>query len=197
MGERRAELERITRETQVRVRLDVDGGARAEVDTGIAFLDHMLTLMAVHGFLDLALSARGDLAVDFHHTVEDVGLVLGEALDRCLGDRKGIQRFGHAVTPMDDALAQVTVDLSKRPFLVVNGLDTGRACGTFDTVLAPEFLRALSTRAGMNLHVNILYGNDPHHILEAVFKSLGRALGEAVRRDDRIDGVRSTKGTIG
>jgi len=197
MGERRAELERITRETQVRVRLDVDGGPRAEVDTGIAFLDHMLTLMAVHGFLDLALSARGDLAVDFHHTVEDVGLVLGDALDRCLGDRKGIQRFGHAVTPMDDALAQVAVDLSKRPFLVVNGLDTGRACGAFDTALAPEFLRALSNRAGMNLHVNILYGNDPHHILEAVFKSLGRALGEAVRRDDRIDGVRSTKGTIG
>lgn len=197
MGERRAELERITRETQVRVRLDVDGQAQVEVDSGIPFFDHMLTLMAVHGFLDLTVAARGDLAVDFHHTVEDVGLVLGEALDRALGDRKGIRRFGHAVTPMDDALAQVTVDFSKRPFLVVNGLDCGRACGGFDTGLAPEFLRALATRAGMNLHVNIPYGNDPHHILEAVFKSLGRAIGEAVQLDGRIDGVRSTKGTIG
>jgi imidazoleglycerol-phosphate dehydratase len=197
MGERRAELERITRETQVRVRLDVDGQAQVEVDSGIPFFDHMLTLMAVHGFLNLTVAARGDLAVDFHHTVEDVGLVLGEALDRALGDRKGIRRFGHAVTPMDDALAQVTVDFSKRPFLVVNGLDRGRACGGFDTGLAPEFLRALATRAGMNLHVNIPYGNDPHHILEAVFKSLGRAIGEAVQLDGRIDGVRSTKGTIG
>jgi imidazoleglycerol-phosphate dehydratase len=197
MGERRAELERITRETQVRVRLDVDGQAQVEVDSGIPFFDHMLTLMAVHGFLDLTVAARGDLAVDFHHTVEDVGLVLGEALDRALGDRKGIHRFGNAVTPMDDALAQVTVDFSKRPFLVFNGLAGGRACGGFDTGLAPEFLRALATRAGMNLHVNILYGSDPHHMLEAVFKSLGRAIGEAVQLDGRIDGVRSTKGTIG
>jgi imidazoleglycerol-phosphate dehydratase len=193
---RTAELERATQETRIRARLDIDGCGTIEIQTGIGFFDHMLTLMAAHGFLDLSLEAQGDIEVDFHHTVEDVGLVLGEALDQALGERKGIRRFGHAVTPMDDALAAVTVDLSKRPYLVFNLPGHVGAAGSFDPQLAKEFCRALATRGGLNLHVNVSYGEDPHHILEAVFKALGRALSQAVAFDGRIQGVRSTKGTI-
>lgn len=193
---RSAEVERITAETQIRLRLDLDGSGKANVHTGIAFFDHMLTLMAHHGFMDLEIDAKGDLDVDAHHTVEDVGLVLGDALDQALGERKGIRRYGHAVTPMDDALATVVVDLSKRPFLVCHVPDPYGSPAHFPVALAREYFRAFATRGGMNLHINLAYGDDRHHVLEAVFKSLGRALDEATAIDERVRGVRSTKGRI-
>ncbi len=193
---RTAELERITQETRITGRLNIDGRGTTQIQTGIGFLDHMLTLMGSHGFLDLTLAAQGDLDVDFHHTVEDVGLVMGEMLDTALGERQRIRRYWHAVTPMDDALAAVTVDLSKRPYLVFNLPPAIGPAGTFDPQLTKEFCRALATRGGLNLHVNVSYGEDPHHVLEAVFKALGRALAQAVGQDDRIEGVRSTKGSL-
>ncbi len=193
---RTAELERHTQETRIAARLNLDGHGNTEIQTGIGFLDHMLTLMGAHGFLDISLTARGDIEVDYHHTVEDVGLVLGELLDKALDERKGIRRFGHAVTPMDDALAAVTIDLSKRPYLVFNLPPGTGPAGQFDPQLAKEFCRALATRGGLNLHINVSYGEDPHHILEAVFKAMGRALSQAVALDGRVAGVRSTKGTI-
>jgi len=194
--ERTAEIERNTKETRIKASLNLDGRGHADITTGIPFLDHMLTLMAAHGFMDIAISARGDIEVDYHHTVEDLGLVLGEALDKSLGDRKGIRRFGHAVTPMDDARAEVTIDLSNRPYLVCRLPDSMEPAGPFSPHLVREFCRALAIRGGMNLHINVCYGDDPHHIIESVFKSIGRALAQAVGVDARIKGVRSTKGTI-
>lgn len=193
---RKAELERRTRETTVQVSIELDGSGQADVTTGIAFFDHMLALFSVHGFFDLGIHAQGDIAVDSHHTVEDVGLVLGEAVDRAVGDRKGIRRYGYAVTPMDDALAQVAIDLSRRPYLlfqipVVSSLER-----TFNGALAKEFFKSVANRAGMNLHVTVPYGENEHHILEAVFKSFGRALQQAVSADPRSRGVRSSKGTL-
>lgn len=196
MAERTAEVERNTKETRIRARLNIDGRGRTDISTGIPFLDHMLTLTAAHGFMDMDIAARGDIEVDFHHTVEDLGLVLGEALDRALDDRKGIRRFGHAVTPMDDALATVTIDLSRRPYLVCQMPEGMAPAGQFPPHLVKEFCRALATRGGMNLHIRVEYGEDPHHIIEAIFKSIGRALAQAVGLDARISGVRSTKGAI-
>lgn len=196
MKERIAEIERKTKETAIRVSLDLDGNGTPEVTTGIPFFDHMLTLMAVHGFFDLAVKAKGDLEVDFHHTVEDVGLVLGDTLNQALGSRKGIRRYGHAVTPMDDALTMVTVDLSNRPFLVFNVPTFGLTDSRFSIAVAKEFFRAFAIRAGLNLHINVSYGENEHHILESVFKSLGRALDQATGFDDRISGVRSSKGSL-
>lgn len=194
--QRMAAIVRETRETSIRVELDLDGSGKHSIDTGIPFFDHMLTLFAVHGFFDLTLKARGDLDVDFHHTVEDAGLVLGTALDQCLGDRKGIQRYGHAVTPMDDALAEVAIDLSNRPFLVCD-IPAAKNAGTvFGAALAREFFRALSVKGGMNLHITVRYGENDHHILEAVFKALGRSLDRAVAADGRLTGVRSSKGAL-
>ncbi|MGD9331228.1 MAG: imidazoleglycerol-phosphate dehydratase HisB [Desulfobacterales bacterium] len=196
MQDRTAEVERNTKETRIKARLNIDGQGNADIATGIPFLDHMVTLMAAHGFMDMDISARGDIEVDYHHTVEDVGIVLGEALDRALGDRNGVRRFGHALTPMDDALAEVTVDLSKRPFLVCRMPDGMEPAGQFAPHLVREFCRALATRGGMNLHIDVRYGDDPHHVIEAIFKSIGRALSQAVGLDPRIKGVRSTKGAI-
>jgi imidazoleglycerol-phosphate dehydratase len=156
----------------------------------------MLTLFALHGFFDLNVRAEGDLEVDFHHTVEDVGIVLGDAVQKALGERQGIRRYGHAVTPMDDALAQVTVDLSNRPFLVYNVPPIAGMPGGFDPALAKEFFRSFAFRGGMNLHINLAYGDNDHHIVEAVFKAAGRALGEAAAIDDRVSGIRSTKGVL-
>lgn len=197
MEKRTATVERNTKETQIQLRMNLDGKGEAEnLSSGIPFFDHMFTLFAVHGFFDLSVDATGDIEVDFHHTVEDLGLVMGEAIQKALGDRKGIRRFGHAVTPMDESLSTVTVDLSNRPYLVFNvppGLLTG---GNSLTALSKEFFRALSTRAGMNLHINVAYGENEHHIIESIFKSMGRALNDASRLDPRVTEVRSTKGTI-
>ncbi len=194
--ERTARVERETNETVIRINLNLNGSGEHKISTGIPFFDHMLTLFAVHGFFDLSIDAKGDIDVDFHHTIEDVGLVLGDAFDKALGDRKGIKRFGHAVTPMDDALTSVAVDLSKRPYLVYNVPKKANSIGNEFTSLAKEFFRAFSNRGGMNLHVNIIYGENEHHIVESVFKAAGRALDQATSFDERISGVRSTKGTL-
>ena len=194
--EAKAEVERKTKETAIRLSLNLNGTGQSEISTGIPFFDHMLVLFAVHGFFDLAVKADGDLDVDFHHTVEDVGLVLGEAFDQALGNRKGIKRFGHAVTPMDDALAAVSVDLSKRPFLAYHVPSFNASGAAFNVSLAKEFFRAFATRAGLNLHINVSYGENEHHIIESMFKALGRALDEASAFDERIKDVRSSKGTF-
>lgn len=190
------EVERKTKETAIRVSLKLNGIGHSEISTGIPFFDHMLTLLAVHGFFDLGVKAKGDLEVDFHHTVEDVGLVLGEAFDKALGNRKGIKRFGHAVTPMDDALTAITVDLSKRPFLAYQVSSFTAAGSGFSVSLAKEFFRAFVIRGGLNLHINVSYGDNEHHIIESMFKSLGRALDQAASIDERIQDVRSSKGTL-
>ena len=190
---RRAEIERKTKETQILAQLDLDGTGNREVSTGIAFFDHMLDLFSVHGFFNLTLKATGDIEVDFHHTVEDVGIVLGDAINQALGDRKGIRRYGNAVTPMDDSLAQVTIDLSNRPYLAYN-LPADFRPEFAD--LAKEFFRSIANHAGMNLHINVAYGQNDHHVTEAIFKSFGRALDQAVSVDDRITRVHSSKGRI-
>ena len=193
---RTADIERETKETHIRVSLKLDGKGQAEISSGIPFFDHMLTLFTVHGFFDLFLAAKGDLDVDFHHTVEDTGLVLGQAVAKALGERKGIRRYGHAVTPMDDALAAVTVDLSNRPFLVYNAPEPAVSETGLSPSLAKEFFRALVNRAGMNLHINVPYGENEHHVIESIFKAFGRALDQASAFDERITGVRSSKGVL-
>lgn len=193
---RKSEIERITKETRINLKLNLDGSGQTEITTGIAFFDHMLTLFAVHGIFDLSIVAKGDIDVDYHHTIEDVGLVLGEAVSQALGDRKGIARYGYAVTPMDDALATVALDLSNRPFLVYNLPPTMILESCFDAQLIKEFFRAFSVKSGMNLHITADYGENQHHILEAIFKSTGRALDQAIRLDPRITGVRSSKGVL-
>lgn len=193
---RSSEAVRKTKETEIDIRLDVEGTGKRDISTGIPFLDHMLTLFCVHGFFDLTLTAKGDLDVDYHHTVEDIGLVLGDVFSQALGDRKGIKRYGHAVTPMDDALSAVTVDLSNRPFLVYNVSVVKGTGANFDISLAKEFFRAFANRCGMNLHINLLYGENEHHILESIFKAAGRALEQASSIDKRISGVRSSKGSL-
>lgn len=193
---RQSELERKTSETAVRVQLDIDGTGKRNISTGIPFFDHMLNLFAAHGLFDLTIAAQGDIDIDFHHTVEDVGLCLGEAFTKALGDRKGIQRYGHAVVPMDEALAEVTIDLSNRPFWHFDFPERLEYAGAFPAALAKEWLRAFATRGGMNLHVAIRYGENDHHIIEAVFKALGRALGQAVTLNPRITDIPSTKGSL-
>jgi imidazoleglycerol-phosphate dehydratase len=191
-----AELERKTNETQIAIKIDLDGSGRCDVHTGSGFFEHMLTLLAVHGLLDLSIQADGDIEVDLHHTVEDVGLVLGEAYSRALGDRKGIRRYGHAVIPMDDALAEVTVDLSNRPYVRMRYPDSLPRQNDFDASLANEFFRAFSIKAGMNLHIRVAYGDNWHHMIEAVFKGLGRALREAASSDPRVAGLPTSKGVL-
>jgi len=193
---RQAVIQRTTRETSINLSLDLDGRGRAEVATGVGFFDHMLTHVAFHGYFDLALEAQGDLHVDPHHTVEDVGICLGLALRQCLGDRQGLVRYGHALVPMDEALAQVVVDLSNRPLLVVDAPRRPGSVGQFDGQLAEEFWRALAMNAGLTLHVRLLYGDNDHHMLEAAFKALGRALDQATSLDNRARGVASTKGVL-
>lgn len=191
-----SEIERKTKETQIQAMFKLDGQGQHQISTGIGFFDHMLTLFCVHGLFDLSLTAVGDIEVDFHHTVEDVGLVMGELLFNALGDRKGIQRYGNAVIPMDDALANVALDLSNRPYCVMHLPDIPVRQNEFDASLTNEFFRALSQRAGMNLHVHIVYGTNWHHMVEAAFKGLGRALRQAVELDPRVTGVPSSKGVL-
>ena len=194
--ERKAAAERKTKETDINISLGIDGRGQADIDSGIPFVDHMLTLFAVHGFFDLSVRAKGDLEVDFHHTIEDVGLVLGDTIRKALGARKGIKRYGHAVTPMDDALATVTLDLSNRPYLVYHVPEHATSGIALSPSLTKEFFRALVNRAGMNLHINVAYGDNDHHVVESIFKAFGRALDEATTLDGRISGVRSSKGSL-
>jgi imidazoleglycerol-phosphate dehydratase len=196
MKTRRAEVHRVTGETDVAVALTLDGEGVAEVSTGIGFLDHMLELLAHHGGFDLVVAASGDLDVDGHHTVEDIGLTLGQALKEALGDKRGIRRYGSCLLPMDEALALVVLDLSGRPFFVHDLQLAGVRIGEFDGDLTAHFFRSLSTQAGMTLHVRLLAGSDAHHIVEAVFKGVARALAQACERHGRDDAVPSTKGTL-
>jgi imidazoleglycerol-phosphate dehydratase len=193
---RRAERSRKTAETDIFLKLELDGSGISTIDTGIGFLDHMLTLFSKHGLTDLELKASGDLHVDAHHTVEDIGIVLGQALKEAAGDKKSIRRYGTSYVPMDESLAMVSLDFGGRPYLVCNIRYTNERVGDMETELVEEFFRAVSTNAGMNIHINVLYGSNNHHIVEAVFKAFGRALDEATRKDDRIEGVLSTKGVL-
>jgi len=196
MKKRTAKVVRKTKETDISVELNLDGKGAYSVQTGMPFLNHMIELFAKHALIDLKLKAKGDLEVDYHHTVEDVGLTLGEALDKALGDRKGITRYGWCVMPMDDALSRVALDLGGRPYLVLEIANKKRKIRDFDLDLIKEFFRAFTLQSRMNLHVRQMYGQDPHHAYESVFKGLAKALSMAVTRDPRVKGVPSSKGKI-
>lgn len=191
---RSSEVSRRTKETEISVRLCLDGAGKYEIRTGIGFFDHMLTALAVHGSFDLTVDARGDLEVDGHHTVEDTGIVIGDAFSQALGDRSGIVRYGSSLIPMDEALAACVIDISGRPFLVFDAVFPEAAVGSFDTCLAEEFLRAFAFHAGITLHTRVLYGKNAHHMIEAVFKALAHALGEACGQ--RPGPALSTKGVL-
>lgn len=193
---RTASIERVTRETQIRLSLDVDGAGVGKICTSVPFLDHMLSLFARHGLFDLQVEATGDIDIDFHHTVEDIGIVLGDAFRKALGDKQGIRRYGNAVVPMDETLASATVDISGRPYLVYEVSLPKVKIGEFDIELVREFFVAFANNCGTNLHVRLMYGDNVHHIVEACFKAFARAMDEATRLDDRIKGVMSTKGTL-
>jgi imidazoleglycerol-phosphate dehydratase len=196
MSNREAAISRKTKETSVEVRLGLDGSGQASVATGIAFFDHMLTLFAKHGLFDLEVKCAGDLDVDGHHSVEDIGICLGMALEKALGDKQGIARFSHAYYPMDDTLARVVVDLSGRPYLVYRVAMERERIGAMDAELVEEFWKAFVTHARVNVHIELLYGRNAHHIFEAVFKAAARALCTASREDPRVQGVPSTKGVL-
>lgn len=194
---RSVQIHRATRETDIQLRLDLDGKGEYKIETGIGFLDHMLSQVALHGLFDLDLTARGDLAVDTHHTVEDCALALGQAFDQALGDRKGIVRMASAYVPMDESLAFVAIDLSGRPYSVIQAEWRTPETGSVPTSLFPHFLESFAAAARCNLHARVLYGRDDHHQAEALFKALGRALSEAVRLDPRrADSTPSTKGSL-
>ena len=193
---RSAEIKRKTSETDISLNLTIDGSGVSSIATGVGFLDHMLTLFAVHGSFDLNITASGDLDIDDHHTVEDIGICLGQAFFNALGDKGGINRYGFSYVPMDETLARVVVDFSNRPYLHY-GVDlTDQKVGTFDTILAKEFLRALALHAGMTLHVDLIHGENAHHIIEAVFKALGRAVSEASSLRQGETAVLSSKGSL-
>lgn len=195
--ERRARIVRNTSETHINVELLLDGKGTSEIKTPIPFMDHMLTLMARHGFMDLHIKAGGDIDVDYHHLVEDIGIVLGGTLSKALGDKSGISRYGSARLPMDETLSAIDLDISGRPYLVYNVRFPGRRkIKEFDLDLMEEFFRAFVNHAGLTLHMNLIYGKNVHHIAESLFKGLGRALAQAIRIDDRIAGVLSTKGKL-
>ena len=193
---RRAEIERKTAETQISVKLNLDGEGKCDIATGIGFLDHMLTLLAKHSFMDLTVKAKGDLEVDSHHTVEDIGIVLGEALQEALGNKAGIHRYGNCFIPMDETLAQVCLDFSGRPFLVFDAEIPKIQLGNYDTEMTEEFFRAVAMHCGLTLHIRVLYGSNVHHIIEAVFKAFARAVAEAAAVDSRVKGVMSSKGVL-
>lgn len=193
---RTAHITRVTTETDIDLRLEIDGEGESQIDTGVPFFDHMLTLFARHGFFTLQVRAKGDTAVDDHHTVEDVGICLGEAFAQAWGDKVGLRRFGEATVPMGESLAHVALDICSRSFLVYNvALPSGKV-GTFDIELVEEFFQAFIRKSGVTLHLNLLYGKNAHHMIEALFKAFGRALGAASTLDPRIKGVLSTKGAL-
>ncbi len=193
---RRAEIARKTRETEIRLAIDLDGEGRAEVATGIGFLDHMVHLLARHSLIDLTVECQGDLHVDGHHTTEDIGICLGQAIDEALGNRAGIRRYGHSILPMDETLVTVALDLGGRPYWSWEVTMPTPRVGDFDSELAADFWQAVASQARMNLHVLLHRGRNTHHIIEAIFKAAARALREAVEPDPRSTGVPSTKGTL-
>lgn len=193
---RTASVERITNETQIKLQLEIDGEGTAEIKTPVPFMNHMLDLWTKHGVFDLKIEANGDVDIDDHHTTEDIGICLGVAFKDALGDKKGIKRYGNAFVPMDETLAQVVVDLSNRPHLEFRAELPTTKVGTFDTELVHEFLWKFALESRINLHVIVHYGTNTHHIIEAVFKALARALDEATTVDPRIKGVPSTKGML-
>ena len=203
MKKRTARIQRKTHETQIKLEMNLDGSGKARVSTGIPFLDHMLRLLAKHSLMDLNIRAKGDLKVDLHHTVEDVGIALGQGLTRALGDKRGIRRYGWALVPMDESLAEarVALDLGGRPYLVFKARDWRRLSSLeiskgFRVGLVREFAQAFASEARCNLHIELLYGDEPHHIVEAIFKALAKALDFACQRDERVRGVPSTKGKL-
>jgi len=193
---RSAKVERKTKETQIELSLDLDGGGEASAETGVGFLDHMLDLVARHGRMDLSVKASGDLETGAHHTTEDVGIVFGQALDQALGDRRGIRRYGSSSVPMDESLAQCAIDLSGRPFCVYRADLPATSIAGFDTELAEEFFRAVSNNAKLTLHLDVPWGTNAHHIIEASFKAFARALREATSIDESETGIPSTKGVL-
>ncbi len=193
---RTAQIQRHTKETRIDLTLGLDGSGDYAIETGVGFFDHMLTHLACHGLFDLQLKCDGDLHIDAHHTVEDVAICLGQALEKALSDKKGIVRFGSSAVPMEDSLAQVAIDLCGRPFCVYNAGYKAHKIGEFDVELVEEFMRAFSNNGRFNLHINVPYGTNNHHIAEAIFKATGRALSEAVRLNDRVKDVPSTKGKL-
>jgi len=197
MADRKAQVERNTLETQVTVSVNLDGTGQSSFDTGVPFLEHMLDQVARHGMIDLEIAAKGDLYIDAHHTVEDIGITLGQAFAQAVGDKKGIRRYGHAYVPLDEALSRVVIDLSGRPGLVHEVEYTAGSIGQFDTQLFHEFFQGFINHAGVTLHVDNLRGSNAHHIAETAFKAFGRALRMAVEVDPRMEGVMpSTKGTL-
>lgn len=193
---RRSEIKRQTRETDIMIKLELDGRGQAEIDTGVPFMDHMLTLFAVHGFFDLTIKGTGDTEIDDHHTVEDLGICLGQAFKVALGDFAAIKRYGQASVPMDETLVRVTADFSNRPFLHYGATITDQKVGRFDTALVQEFLRALTLHGGLTLHVEVAHGQNTHHILEAIFKATGRCLDQATAPEPRLSGPLSSKGSL-
>jgi imidazoleglycerol-phosphate dehydratase len=196
MTQRRASRHRTTSETSVSADLQIDGTGAATIDTGLPFFNHMLALLAKHSLLDLRIEARGDLAVDFHHTIEDTGIVLGQCLNEALGEKTGIRRYGSILIPMDETLAQVAIDLGGRPFLSFRTPEIPGSIGDFDFGLIEEFLRAFTNNAAINLHVEIRYGRNSHHMAEAIFKGLAKSLDHACQIDPRVTGVPSSKGML-
>jgi imidazoleglycerol-phosphate dehydratase len=194
--QRRYHLDRKTGETEISIDLDLDGEGRYNITTGISFLDHMLAQIAKHGLFDLEIDAKGDLEVDFHHTVEDIGIALGEAFKDALGDKSGIRRYGYATIPLNESLASVALDVSGRPFLVYNVDIPNKMVGEFDVELIEEFFRAFVNNSGISLHINVIYGSNVHHTVEAIFKAFARALDEATSIDLRVKGIPSTKGKL-
>ena len=193
---RTATVERNTKETKIRVTLELDGTGMGQIDTGIGFFDHMLEGFTRHGLFDLTAKCQGDIQVDSHHSIEDMGIVLGSAIREALGDKKGIVRYGRCMLPMDETLAMCAIDLSGRPYLVFDAPFKGAMVGTMDTQMAREFFYAVSYAAGMNLHLKVLYGENDHHMMEALFKAFAKALDAATRFDPRITDVLSTKGSL-
>ncbi len=193
---RRSTIKRKTKETDISVELNLDGSGKYEINTPIAFMNHMLGLMAYHGRFDLKLDARGDIEVDFHHLIEDLGIVIGEAIRDALGEKVGIRRYGNAVIPMDESLSEVTIDLSGRPYLVYRVRKRGARLRDLEVSLFEDFFRALSNNAMMNLHIRVHYGRDPHHIYESIFKAFGRSLREAVSHEPGLKETPSTKGRL-
>lgn len=194
--ERKAEVKRKTKETDINIYLKLDGRGEYKINTTVPFLDHMLSQIAKHGFFDLEVNAKGDTEVDYHHTVEDVGIALGEAFKKALGEKEGIRRYGHAVIPLNEALSMVSVDISGRPYIVYNVAMPKEKVGEFDVELTEEFFRAFANSSGMSLHINMIYGNNLHHIIESIFKAAARALDEATSIDERVKGIPSTKGKL-